>query len=102
MSSFIVSALSRGTFGAIALALAVLPAAAQTQASPQLRAEAMTVMQLCRTDYDGLCAGVTPGGGRILACLQNHAGDLSPECAQAIPRAEALKVQAEQSGALPK
>ena len=36
----------------------------------------------CSTDIQSLCAGVKPGGGRILACLQQHvaAGDLSVGC----------------------
>ena len=36
----------------------------------------------CTTDIQSLCAGVKPGGGRVLACLQSHvaAGDLSVGC----------------------
>jgi hypothetical protein len=36
----------------------------------------------CATDIQSLCAGVKPGGGRVLACLQSHvaAGDLSVGC----------------------
>ena len=36
----------------------------------------------CATDIQSLCAGVKPGGGRILACLQSHvaAGNLSVGC----------------------
>ena len=26
----------------------------------------------CTTDVQSLCAGVKPGGGRVLACLQSH------------------------------
>jgi hypothetical protein len=29
----------------------------------------------CTTDVSSLCAGVKPGGGRVLACLQSHVGD---------------------------
>lgn len=31
-----------------------------------------------------LCAGVAPGGGRILDCLRAHRADLSKECLDAI------------------
>ena len=36
----------------------------------------------CASDIQSLCAGVKPGGGRVLACLQAHvaAGDLSVGC----------------------
>jgi hypothetical protein len=36
----------------------------------------------CATDIQSLCAGVKPGGGRVLACLQSHvaAGNLSVGC----------------------
>ncbi|MBW7975023.1 cysteine rich repeat-containing protein [Bradyrhizobium sp. BR 10289] len=71
------------------------PAAAQSQLqtkiTPQMRSEARSVMQACRADYDSLCSNVAPGGGRILACLQSHAGQLTSACAQALPRAQALR-----------
>jgi hypothetical protein len=70
--------------------------------SPEMRSEAVSLMQICRGDYDHFCGDVTPGGGRILACLQNHAGQLSPACARAMPRAEALKNSAINAGVLPK
>jgi Cysteine rich repeat len=70
--------------------------------SPQMRSEAMSLMQVCRGDYDRLCGGVQPGGGRILACLQSHAGALSAACGQAMPRAEALKNSAAAAGVMPK
>ncbi len=41
----------------------------------------------CRSDYPkvcadvrALCAGVVPGGGRIMQCLAMQSGSLSPEC----------------------
>lgn len=71
----------------------------QTQVTPQMRSEARAVMQACRTDHDRLCRDVTPGGGRILACLQSHAGQLTSSCAQALPRAQALR---DSAGGAPK
>jgi hypothetical protein len=75
---------------------------AQTQITPQMRSEARAIMQACRTDLDRLCSGVAPGGGRIIACLQSHAGQLSSSCAQALPRAQALRDNAVSTGAVPK
>jgi hypothetical protein len=45
---------------------------------------------------------VQPGGGRVLACLQNHTSQLSAACGQAMPRAQALKDSAAAAGAAPK
>jgi hypothetical protein len=81
---------------------AQLSAPAQAQVTAQMRGEAMSLMKICRADYDRLCAGVRPGGGRILACLQDHAAQLSGSCSQAMPRAQALKDNAAATGALPK
>jgi Cysteine rich repeat len=81
---------------------AIAPSVAGAQVSTQMRSEAMALMQICRADYDRLCSGVQPGGGRILACLQNHLNQLSTACAQSMPRAEALKNSATASGVLPK
>lgn len=78
------------------------PALAQTQTTPQMRSEARAVMQACRADHDSLCSNVAPGGGRILACLQSHAGQLTPSCARALPRAQALRNGAVSAGVTPK
>ncbi|RQH10840.1 hypothetical protein EHH60_22715 [Bradyrhizobium sp. RP6] len=57
-------------------------------------------MQACRADYRRLCSDVAPGGGRILACLQSHAGQLTSTCAQTLPRTQAGDSAA--TGAAPK
>ena len=62
----------------------------------------MVLMQVCHADYDRLCSGVRPGGGRILACLQNHASELRASCAQSMSRAQTLRDSAAAAGALPK
>jgi hypothetical protein len=41
----------------------------------------------CSTDVRSLCAGVTPGGGRVLACLQSHVGELSVGCSTVLSKA---------------
>jgi Cysteine rich repeat len=41
----------------------------------------------CAADVQKLCAGVQPGGGRILACLKAHKDALSDQCKQAAARA---------------
>ncbi len=88
-------------FGLVFLALAWLGwEPAQAQMSGDMRSQFTALMQVCRADYARLCSGVQPGGGRILACLETQANALSPACAQAMAKAQALKDQA--AGALPK
>jgi hypothetical protein len=41
----------------------------------------------CAADAQRLCAGVQPGGGRILACLKEHKDALSDQCKQAAAQA---------------
>jgi hypothetical protein len=41
----------------------------------------------CSTDVQSLCAGVKPGGGRVLACLQAHVGELSVGCSTILSKA---------------
>jgi hypothetical protein len=97
------SSLVRSSAGLAFTALAALePSNAQTQIPPQMRSEALRLVQVCRADSDRLCAGIVPGGGRILACLQGQMSQLSPACAQAMPRAEALKNDAIAAGVLTK
>ena len=58
-------------------------------------------MRACHADYDRLCVGVVPGGGRVLACLQGRASELSATCARSMTRAQMLKESAA-AGVLPK
>jgi len=96
-----IPALALAGLASVSTALA-MASSAQAQLSPQMRSEAIALMRVCRGDYDRLCAGVQPGGGRVLACLQNHASQLSAACGQAVPRAQSLRDSATAAGAAPK
>jgi hypothetical protein len=45
-----------------------------------LASEVKLAAVVCRWDIGRLCSDVTPGQGKVLACLQQHEDDLSPEC----------------------
>lgn len=40
--------------------------------------------QACAADYQRLCAAVSPGGGRVRKCLNDHFDGLSDACKQAV------------------
>jgi len=42
------------------------------------------LMRYCKPDIERLCAGVEPGGGRIIKCLKAHKEEMSVGCAQAL------------------
>jgi hypothetical protein len=77
-------------------------ATAQTQVPQGMRTQAMSLAQVCRTDYERLCHDVQPGGGRILGCLSASAEKLSPACRGALPDAQALASRATAAGVMPK
>ncbi|HEX4863646.1 MAG TPA: cysteine rich repeat-containing protein [Acidimicrobiales bacterium] len=65
------------------IALAVLGYAAQVPASAQ-SAPIEAARAACSADLQQLCAGVQPGGGRMLACLKEHRDQVSPACKRAV------------------
>ncbi len=44
------------------------------------REELFVLRSACGGDVHALCAGIPPGGGRIVQCLAAHAASLSPAC----------------------
>jgi hypothetical protein len=38
----------------------------------------------CGTDYQKYCTGTLPGGGRVVACLNQHRDQLTAACKKAI------------------
>jgi cysteine rich repeat protein len=51
-----------------------------------LRREAGLFVSACRNDITRFCNDTSPGGGRVLTCLQQHQSELSPECGDAVKR----------------
>jgi len=65
------------------LALAGLIALTASAAVAQDRA---ALESACKADFEKLCAGVAPGGGRIIKCLQENADKLSAPCKSALAK----------------
>jgi hypothetical protein len=61
-------------------------AAARVAPPPPMspREEIRLLRSVCGSDFRTYCAGVRPGGGRGLACLQAHGPDLAPQCQSAL------------------
>jgi hypothetical protein len=87
-----VSAVAKGGAAAPAGAAATATAPAAPAAAPfvprRLRLiEELTILKSCGADQRTLCAGVAPGGGRVIGCLAQNASSLSPQCAGALAAA---------------
>ena len=92
---------------ALALAAALslcLAGLAQAQSAPQSpaqpsavppasRATQRAVVRACAADMKTLCAGVMPGGGRILQCMRDNAAKLSTGCQDAVVKARGDQAQ---------
>jgi hypothetical protein len=52
--------------------------------SANAQTNAQSVKDACMGDYQRYCIGVLPGGGRIVACLREHADALNASCTAAI------------------
>lgn len=78
------------------LARLVCAAAAALSGLAYAQAAANILTAGCADDLQKLCAGVQPGGGRIIACLKQHKDSLSAQCKQA-----AAQVSSQAAGAAP-
>jgi hypothetical protein len=62
-------------------AASATPAAAPLVLRPMRPREVLFVLRsACGGDVRALCAGVDPGGGRIIECLATQSASLSPDC----------------------
>ena len=62
------------------------PACAAAHASMQKQIG--SIVATCREDISRFCSDVSPGGGRIAGCLQEHRSELSPACADRLKKAK--------------
>ena len=77
---------------AVALALASLPMIAlAASAEGMSTSERQALRQACGPEVKQLCAGVSPGGGRIMECVKSKKDQLSETCTAALAKAKADK-----------
>ncbi|MFG1348808.1 cysteine rich repeat-containing protein [Xanthobacter autotrophicus] len=53
-----------------------LASGARAQTAEQLTA----LRTACEADVKKLCAGIQPGGGRLVQCLKEHKDEVTPPC----------------------
>ena len=63
--------------------IAALLCASEAAVAQELTAEQRTA---CKGDYEKYCKGVTPGGGRIIACLSK--ANITPGCNKVLAEAQ--------------
>ena len=69
----------------VILTAATVLCVSQTAFAQQLTAEQRDA---CMGDYQKYCKSVTPGGGRIIACLAKQSDKLTAECKRVLTAAE--------------
>jgi len=84
--------MTRTMIATIALAattavLVAVPLVVPTGAAAQ-NGERGALRTACMDDYKKFCAAVERGGGRIVACLRAHEGELAPACRSALASAK--------------
>jgi hypothetical protein len=88
----VTAAAGGGGAAATATPAGAAPAAAAPAAAPAVialrplrpREELFIVRSACGADIRTLCAGVAPGGGRIVQCISSNAASLSPACKEVL------------------
>ena len=67
--------MSKLSFAAFIVVAAISGAASAQSSDPR---------GACKADYDKFCAGIVPGGGKIIACLNAKRDQLSESCKTAL------------------
>lgn len=81
----------RAAAALLAAGLLAVPTVAGAAPTPEQKRAAEAVRSACTSDYRKFCLGVQPGGGRVLACFEAHAAEVSTPCRDALKEARALR-----------
>jgi hypothetical protein len=76
------------------LALATLTATACAGAQTQGQRDSV-LFKACGTDLRKHCSTMSPGGGRVLACLQQQGAGLSATCQAVLPQLARCSLEAQ-------
>ncbi|MEB2845465.1 hypothetical protein GAO09_22995 [Rhizobiales bacterium RZME27] len=74
---------------ALTIALLLFAGAAHAQQAGQAQMQA--AREICAPDIQKLCPGISPGGGRLKACIREHASEFSKPCTDAMKNARAAR-----------
>jgi hypothetical protein len=64
--------------------VAVFSLALYSLAGSPAMADERQLLKYCKADVERLCAGIEPGGGRLIECLKANKEGMSVGCAQAL------------------
>jgi hypothetical protein len=76
--------LGRFLLADLAASCLLVPAKAQAHGLEDIRT-------YCVSDIKRLCAGIEPGGGRLIKCLKAHKKEMTVGCAQALQKLKAKR-----------
>ncbi|MGA0563813.1 cysteine rich repeat-containing protein [Ancylobacter sp. VNQ12] len=77
--------------GTLVVVLAVSASAAFAQSLT--RAQQQALRSACGADIRAVCAGIQPGGGRLLQCIQANPDRISQGCKDVLASVKAAKAQ---------
>jgi hypothetical protein len=89
---------SRSLASAAAAFLILAAGSALAQQSPGAAPPpAKAMRQACTADVKTFCSDITPGQGRLMQCMKDHADKLSAGCTAAVAQARAARKAAHQA-----
>lgn len=73
------------------LTIAIVLFAGAVHAQQASQAQMQAWREACAPDVKRLCPGISPGGGRLKACIREHASEFSKPCMDAMKTARAAR-----------
>ncbi len=71
--------------------IAVLLFAGAAHAQQAGQAQMQAAREICAPDIRKLCPSISPGGGRLKACIRQHAAEFSKPCMDAMKDVRAAR-----------